>query len=159
MPFQLDRAADALNTGFARVYQWYLVRTLVNSLRSKFSARPAPADVDINVGTLSSFWIFDDRVTAPLHGFEDVFDYYAQSSSRQYLHAITVPTLLLQSKDDPFLPVDGLPGEDQLSDAVTLELSERGGHVGFVEGASPLSPSYWLERRIPDYFDELITRH
>ncbi len=75
-------------------------------------------------------------------------DYYSQSASRRYLRRIEVPVLILHALDDPFLPRAGIPGTGELADAVTLELSRHGGHVGFVSGASPLTAEYWLEQRI-----------
>lgn len=148
VPFDLARAAQALNQGFSRLYQWHLVGSLMAELQRKFAQPTLGDNPGAGLSARSSFWLFDDRVTARLHGFDDVHDYYARSSSRQYLGAIRVPTLLLQARDDPFLPVDGLPGMDELSDAVTLELSATGGHVGFVSGWRPGASQYWLEGRI-----------
>lgn len=152
VPFQLDRAADALNRGVSRLYQWWLVRSLVASFREKFASRELPARVHSDVSSFSSFWWFDDRVTAPLHGFEDVHDYYARSSSRQYLKGIRVPTVLLHAEDDPFLPRDGIPCDTDLNEFVTLNLQAKGGHVGFVYGSSPWTARYWLEECIPSIF-------
>ena len=75
-------------------------------------------------------------------------DYYIRSSSRQYLPNIRTPTLIIQSRDDPFLPESALPQAKELSGAVTLELSRHGGHVGFVSGSTPLRPCHWLEKRV-----------
>ena len=94
---------------------------------------------------------FDDSITAPLHGFLDANDYYIKSSSRQYLSSIHVPTLLLQAKDDPFMTEDLLPDVKELSPYVHLELTESGGHVGFVSGYLPFRPRYWLEERVPAF--------
>lgn len=149
VPFQLDRAADALNQGFSRLYQWWLIRSLVTSFKKKFASRELPAQVHADVSSFSSFWWFDDRVTAPLHGFEDVWDYYTKSSSRQYLKDIRVPTILLQAEDDPFLPREGIPTAVDLNEFVTLNLQPKGGHVGFVYGSSPWTARYWLEECIP----------
>ena len=77
-------------------------------------------------------------------------DYYEQSSSRQYLNKITTPTLLIHSRDDPFMSVDAIPDLEDLSDSVTMELSNHGGHVGFVSGNTPWNGEYWLEQRIQE---------
>jgi predicted alpha/beta-fold hydrolase len=100
---------------------------------------------------LKSLREFDDKITAPLHGFGSADDYYIQSSSRQYLSKIKVPTLLLQAKDDPLMTQDLLPQQHELSSEVILELTEKGGHVGFVTGNVPWRAQYWLEQRIPEY--------
>jgi predicted alpha/beta-fold hydrolase len=97
---------------------------------------------------LDTFRLFDNEVTAPLHGFRDVDDYYGRSSSRQYLRAIATPTLILHAADDPFVPADAIPRDEELGPGVTLELSQGGGHVGFVAGGLPFRARYWLERRI-----------
>jgi len=95
-------------------------------------------------------------VTAPLHGFEDVHDYYTRSSSRQYLHGIRIPTLILHALDDPFMTPDVVPSPDELSASTELEVSDHGGHVGFVHGTLPWRPRYWLEERIPAFFNRHI---
>ncbi|MBT6275666.1 MAG: alpha/beta fold hydrolase, partial [Chromatiales bacterium] len=154
VPFDLACAANALNSGFARVYQWYLVRSLVAHLRRKFAGQTAPVDID-SVTPLSSFWHFDNQITAPLHGFADVQDYYARCSSNQFLTEIRVPTLLVQAKDDPFLPADCIPNTTQMSPCVSVEATDEGGHVGFV-GRSPTTGAlhYWLEERVVEHFEQ-----
>ena len=94
---------------------------------------------------------FDDAVTAPLHGFRDAGDYYRRASARRYLGTIERPTLILHARDDPFMSEAVIPGAAELSESTTLELSDGGGHVGFIGGASPDEADYWLERRIPEF--------
>jgi predicted alpha/beta-fold hydrolase len=147
VPFELDRAAHRLDRGLSRIYRNHLLGKLRRSVIAKSARHPPPVPLH-ELGRLRSFHAFDDAVTAPLHGFAGVDDYYARSSSRQYLKAIRVPTLILQARDDPFIPADALPAEPELGSAVTLELSTQGGHVGFVTGANPLAPVFWLEQRI-----------
>ena len=103
------------------------------------------------VRELDDFWSFDDAVTAPLHGFEDARDYYTRSSARQFLPGIKTPTLILHAKDDPFMTPDVIPEPGELSKTTTLEVSDGGGHVGFVGGDWPWAARYWLEERIPLY--------
>jgi predicted alpha/beta-fold hydrolase len=86
-----------------------------------------------------------------LHGFNDVHDYYQRSSSRQYLKSISIPTLLIQAIDDPFMTQDVLPEINELSPHVQLELTQHGGHVGFISGAIPFKSEYWLDQRIPEF--------
>ena len=147
VPFDLNQAALRLERGLSRIYQHYLVKKLHAAVRRKapFHAMPWPAE---RIHELRTFRSFDNEITAPLNGFHDVDDYYSRASSKQYLKSIRVPTLLIQARDDPFLPAAALPRDDDLSAAVTLELSRRGGHVGFVSGNNPLHPQYWLEERI-----------
>ena len=99
---------------------------------------------------------WDDRVTAGLHGFTGAEDYYTRSSSRPFLKRIEVPTLVLHAVDDPFMTPAVIPTEADLSPHVTLELSPKGGHVGFVYG-SIFRPEYWLEERIPTFLRYMTT--
>jgi predicted alpha/beta-fold hydrolase len=150
VPFLLDDAARRLEQGFSRLYQWWLMRSLIAKLRGKFRDRPAPVDF----GTLRAWHSmrrFDETVTAPLHGFAGAADYYARSSSRAYLSVITVPTLVLHARDDPFMTEAALPRPEEVSGAVSLEICPHGGHVGFVGGAAPWRARYWLDERIPAF--------
>lgn len=149
-PFQLDRAAAHLHRGFARLYEGHLLRQLKRSLRRKRAELSAAGIPWSRVLEADSFYRFDDWITAPLHGFRDADDYYRRCSCRGFLPAIETATLILHARDDPFLPPDALPEASELGPGVTLELSEYGGHVGFVKG-SPHRPHYWLPGRILGY--------
>jgi predicted alpha/beta-fold hydrolase len=147
VPFDLNRAAWRLEQGVSRIYQRYLLNKLRGSYRAKLPDHAMPVSPE-RLDALDTFRKFDNEVTAPLHGFRDVDDYYGRSSSRQYLRTISIPTLILHATDDPFVPEDAIPTEAELGPGVTLELSRRGGHVGFVEGGLPFRARYWLETRI-----------
>ncbi len=155
VPYDLNIAAKRLNQGFSRLYQWRLLRSLRAKTAQKIAAITAMPAVP-RLHELHDFWNFDDVVTAPLHGFDSADDYYARCSSRQFLHRIETPTLLLHARDDPFMSPGAVPSGAELAANVTLELSPRGGHVGFVAGRWPWQAQYWLEQRIPDYFAEYL---
>jgi predicted alpha/beta-fold hydrolase len=95
----------------------------------------------------STFREFDDLYTAPVHGFKDAHDYWLLSSSKPWLRYIKVPTLIINARNDPFFPGDALPTRAEVSEAVSLEYPESGGHVGFVSGKFP-GHLDWLPRRI-----------
>jgi len=154
VPLRLERAADRLEHGASRLYKANLLHSLRGSIRRKFANGELTPPLALHeLRRLHSFRAFDDAVTAPLHGFADASDYYTRASSRPFLRHIRVPTLILQAADDPFLTPDALPGERELSPAVTLELATSGGHVGFVAGRWPWRPHYWLEQRIPNHLE------
>jgi predicted alpha/beta-fold hydrolase len=153
VPFLLHDSADRLDRGFSRFYQKLLVGSLVQKVAQKFARMTSPIPLD-GIETSRSFREFDDRVTAPLHGFSDATEYYQRSSSRQYLKGIAVPTLIVQARDDPFMTPAVIPEAGELSPPVRLEVSDGGGHVGFVTGAVPWRPRYWLEERIPAFLAE-----
>jgi hypothetical protein len=155
VPYVLGCAADRLNQGFSRLYQWQLLRSLRNNVAEKRDRIKLPLKIR-DLSALPSFRDFDEHVTAPLHGFDGADHYYTVSSSRQYLKDIVVPTLLLHARDDPFMTEKAIPGPNELSEAVVLELSTHGGHVGFVTGTWPWQARYWLEERIPAYLDRYL---
>ena len=154
VPFDLARACAHMETGLSRIYQWNLVRQLRRAVRRKMARMDLGIDLTPQkLRNLRTFRSFDHHVTAPLHGFGSAEEYYRRSSSLPYLKKIRTPTLLLHARDDPFMNVSVLPGPQHLSETITLELSEHGGHVGFVHG--PLwRTEYWLEKRLPAFFRE-----
>ncbi|MDH5184160.1 MAG: hydrolase [Gammaproteobacteria bacterium] len=154
VPFDLYHSARQLDRGFARLYQWNLLRSLRRTLRAK-SHHPEIRHLLPDLNRMRNFYQFDDGVTAPLHGFTGAMDYYQQNSSRQFLKSIRIPTLILHAKDDPFLLQEDIPETNELSDTVQLELSPHGGHVGFV-GGTIFSPQYWLEPRIAAFLQEKL---
>lgn len=157
VPFSLSLAAQRLNRGFSRLYQWLLLHALLKTVREKFAHMPSPIDLGC-LPTPRSIEEYDDRITAPLHGFKDVQDYYAKSSSRQYLKNIRTPTLILHAADDPFMTEQAIPDTDELSDSIRLELSRHGGHVGFITGRYPWRAVYWLEQRITGFLDHELAQ-
>jgi len=153
VPFDLAAGAARLERGMSPIYQWWLVRALRRKIRGKFRRMKAPIDLSA-LGLQQTFRQFDNYVTAPLHGFLDADDYYTRSSSKRFLKYIRTPTLILHAVDDPFLEPNAIPDAEELSPAVRFELSEHGGHVGFVGGGRPWRPEYWLEQRIPVFLSE-----
>ncbi len=161
VPFRLDNSADRMGQGFSRIYQRRLINELLRSVENKKNyleeiGRYEEAEYLKELGRLQdvlNFRQFDERITAPLHGFTSAQNFYDLSSSREYLPNIRVPTLIIQAEDDPFMTTAGFPLESELSDCTTLELSREGGHVGFVGGNTPLRPHYWLDQRIPQWLE------
>lgn len=155
VPFQLGTVANRLMHGFSRVYQWKLIRQLKQEIRVKFQTMPCPFDLS-KLDKVKTFWEFDDLVTAPLHGFSGVDEYYRVSSSYRFLPHISKPALIIHALDDPFMEPDVIPSQSQLSASTTLHLTEHGGHVGFVEGPFPFFETYWLERTIPIFLSQYL---
>ena len=151
IPFDLADSANELKTGFSKLYQRYLINSLCHKMRDKFKDKPAPIDLD-KLNEWTDFYSFDHNVTAALHGFASADDYYTKSSCKQFLKDITKPTLILHSKDDPFMSQKAIPIEDELSSSVTLELTRHGGHVGFIYGNMPFKEKYWYEKKMVSFF-------
>ena len=149
VPFKLSDAADRLAKSFSRVYQNYLVSRCQRKYKRKTTVMNT--GLDVNVDKQNTFYKFDDKITAPLHGFNDANDYYEKSSSLQFIKDIQKPTLIIHAKDDPFMWQDTAPTESDLSNTVELELTNKGGHVGFIGGKYPWKTSYWIESRILEW--------
>ncbi|MCX7099494.1 MAG: hydrolase [Methylococcales bacterium] len=162
VPLVLSACATRLDNGFSKIYRANLLRELKQYIRDKHVylahlGKDHEAAKIAALGDLSgvnSFWQYDDRVVARLHGFADVSDYYQRASSRQFLKAITVNTLVIQAVDDPFMTSAVLPSADELSASVQMEVTRGGGHVGFIVGNNPLQPEYWLEQRITQFLQQ-----
>lgn len=159
VPLLLGVCATKLDNGFAKLYRGALLKDLKTYMQIKLQhlenlgqVQDAMKVRDLgDLSAIGSFWEYDDRVVAKLHGFDDVHDYYRRSSSRQYLSSIEVPTLLIQAIDDPFMTREVLPEQDEISPHVQLEFTQHGGHVGFIAGLIPFRPQYWLDQRIPEF--------
>lgn len=155
VPFDLGLCVRAVSRGLSRAYQHHMVGNMRTAAARKFAAMPCPVPLpDLN--ELRDFVSFDNAVTAPLHGFKDAEDYYRRASSRPFLNAIKLPTLIVHALDDPFMDASVVPAESELSPAVRFELSPRGGHVGFVAAGAWGQPLFWLERRIPEYLEDSL---
>jgi len=155
VPFRLMDAARRLEQGLSRIYREHLMQQLRGSYLRKFATRPTPLAVDVR--QLRSFYDFDDQVTAPLNGFSGADDYYEKCSCRKYLAGVKVPTLVLHALDDPFMYPQTVPADSELGPGIRLELSAKGGHVGFVEGPYPGREHYWTDRRITEYLVPLLS--
>jgi hypothetical protein len=136
-----------------RIYLRRFLKTLVAKVEAKAVHFPEQLDAT-GARTLRSFQEFDDRYTAPLHGFRDAADYWAQSSARQYLSGITVPALLLNARNDPFLAPECFPAAAaETNPHFFFEAPASGGHVGFLDFAHGVQP--WSERRVVQFLSAL----
>lgn len=153
VPYLLNKVANRMNIGLSRIYQKYLLSHFKSVFARKLEQFSNTPELLKKAANCHCFWTFDSHVTAPLNGFSSVHTYYRESSSRQYLRKIQIPTLLIHAVDDPFMTQDVLPKEEELSKHVVLEISQKGGHMGFVAGRKPGVPIYWLDSRIPEYID------
>lgn len=145
-PLDLTAAGAALEKGFSRIYAWHFL----TSLRPKALAKIARHGLDCDAAGIRrarTMRAFDDLFTAPLHGFAGVEDYWRRASSKPWLARIAVPTLVLNARNDPFLPQRALPARDEASAAVRLEFPRDGGHVGFTHAEAGRGGA-WLAARL-----------
>jgi len=159
VPFDLERGARNIERGFSRIYTRHFMRTLRAKAFAKLDRFPGLFDPEA-LRRARTLFEFDDAVTAPVHGFDGAHDYYSRSSSLQYLPAVRVPTLLLSSSDDPFLPpqvFDDVAMVARENPCLMAELWSKGGHVGFVSG-TPLNTRYYHEERVIEFLGLQVDR-
>jgi predicted alpha/beta-fold hydrolase len=150
-PLDLQAAARRLDFGVSKILY---TRSFLQSLRLKVLAKISAHDLAIEpraVRACKTFRAIDDLYTAPFHGFKNADEYWTSTSSKPWLKLIRVPTLLINARNDPFLPESALPTDEEVSDSVTLDFPRAGGHVGFVTGRFP-GRFEWLPRRVIDFF-------
>jgi len=135
-PIDLVASGTALDRGLNRIYARNFLKTLVPRALEKLQRFPGLYSEE-KLRRVCTIHDFDDLVTAPLHGFKDVMDYWTRASSKPWLKEIALPTLILNATNDPFVPGASLPGPSEVSASVTLEQPSTGGHVGFVGGGFP----------------------
>lgn len=154
VPCHLADAVKAMDKPGNKIYMRYFMKGLHQKIREKAKRFPGLIDVE-GLEKIMKFEPFDNKYTAPLHGFTDADDYYKRCSSAQFLPAIRIPTLLVQALNDPFLSRSCYPiKEAQESRSLYLEIPEYGGHVGFV--GSWLEKSYWSEKRAVAFLESVV---
>ena len=151
VPLDLVAAGKALDSGFNRLYTQHFLGTLKKKVLRKLDNFPGLFDA-VAVAKCTTLYQFDNLVTAPLHGFSNTDEYWALSSSKPWLKHIQVPTLVINARNDPFMPSSSLPAQTDVSCSVTLEFPAEGGHVGFLSSPFPGNLT-WLPERVVRFFD------
>ena len=153
-PLNLAAAGNALDRGLNRfVYTRHFLASLKPKSLAKLALFPDLYDKE-KLRAARTFREFDNLVTAPLHGFRDTDDYWSRASSGPYLEGIRVPTLVLNARNDPFLPEQALLAAAQkAAPCVVLEFPPTGGHAGFLAGPFPGRHS-WLPQRLFEFLTQ-----
>ena len=151
-PLDLMASGAALGQGLNMVYTRMFLATMRRKSLQKLERYPGLFDRGSMLAA-RNLREFDDVVTAPLHGFRDTDDYWTRASAKPVLAGVGLPTLVLNAKNDPFLPARHLPSPAEVSGMVRLEQPEEGGHVGFAGGAFPGNLD-WLPQRVLAFFEE-----
>lgn len=150
-PLDLAGGGAALSRGFNMLYTQSFLRTLKPKCLNKLEQFPGLFDREKMLRS-RNLYEFDNVVTAPLHGYRNTEDYWHRASAKHVLNDITIPTLVLNAQNDPFLPPHHLP--QSASRTVTLEYPKEGGHVGFAVGAMP-GRLDWLPQRIIQFLRQV----
>jgi uncharacterized protein len=148
-PLDLAAGGGALSQGLNLLYTYAFLQTLKPKCLEKLKQFPSLFDRD-RMLRARTLYEFDNVVTAPLHGYRDTDDYWNRASAKHVLSDITVPTLVLNALNDPFLPAHHLPRT--ASSHVTLEYPAHGGHVGFAVGGLP-GRLDWLPQRMVRFLE------
>lgn len=149
VPCDLACSAAALSSRGNSIYMRNFLRGLRAKIRAKQPAFPQQIALD-GLDAIRTFAEFDDRYTAPLHGFRDAADYWHRCSSRPFLPEIRLPVLLVNALNDPFLGPRCYPhAEASASRWLALESPVAGGHAGFPAGGG--NGEYWSEVRAAEF--------
>jgi len=136
-PIDLTASGNAIDTGFNKaVYARMFLATMKPRAMQKLQQFPGLFD-PLELMAANTLYAFDDVFTAPLHGFRGTADYWDRASAKPGLSRVQVPALVLNARNDPFIPASSLPTQDHVSDQVTLWQPNTGGHVGFASGRFP----------------------
>ncbi|MGD9899507.1 MAG: YheT family hydrolase [Calditrichaceae bacterium] len=155
VPTDLHSSSMRLGEPQNILYMKRFLRMLHRKVRDKKLLFPDKID-DRDFHRIKNFKDFDDRYTAPIHGFKNAEDYWHKCSSKLFLKDIAVPTLIVNAKNDPFLPPSCYPVEDVRDHPyIYLEIPKSGGHVGFVSFNS--DNSYWSEKRTIGFLSTHVT--
>jgi predicted alpha/beta-fold hydrolase len=141
----LERCVQALERPANRLYEWNFVRSLKARMRRKAALFPGGFDLTRLRG-VRTVRGFDEAYTAPHHGFAGASDYYYRASAARVIEQVAIPTLLVSSGDDPFVPPEQFEApEVARNPSLTTRITEWGGHCGFVADAANGFDGYWAE--------------
>jgi predicted alpha/beta-fold hydrolase len=153
-PIDLSASGHAIDTGFNKaVYARMFLASMKPRAMQKLQQFPGLFDQQ-ELLAANTLYAFDDVFTAPLHGFKDAGDYWTRASAKPGLSQVQVPALVLNARNDPFIPATSLPNQAQVSQHVTLWQPETGGHVGFASGNFPANL-----KEMPSAVLEWMTQH
>ncbi len=153
VPVDLEDSARQLESIWCTIYMKRFLRMLHQKVRWKMAMFPDMID-DRDYDKIRNFKDFDDRYTAPLHGFKDAEDYWRKCSCGPLLDRIRVPCLIVNARDDPFLGPACYPGAERLPENIQLEIPNYGGHAGFIH--QRINDIYWSEIRTIGFVRNLL---
>jgi uncharacterized protein len=154
---ELAACMDELERPSNHIYELHFMLGLRRRIRRKAGLFPQIYDIQ-GLGRIWSVRAFDDRYTAPHHGYRDAADYYYRAASMRVIDRIRVPTLIVTAEDDPFIPVAPfLDPRVTGNPCITLVITRHGGHCGFVETPREGYDGYWAEQAVVDFAASALT--
>ena len=157
-PVDLYASGQAIGRGFNRlVYTRMFLNSMKPKARDKLKQFPGLFD-GAALAEARDLYAFDNIFTAPLHGFKNTQDYWTRASAKPHLNQIRIPTLLVNARNDPFVPAWCLPQQSETGTWVTLWQPEEGGHVGFPQG-NPPGHVRWLSDAVGGWLATQVSKH
>ena len=154
VPCDLTASAATLAKTSNKLYMKRFLVMLHQKIKEKMKIMPGALD-DKGYEKIKTFKEFDDRYTAPIHGFRDAHDYWKKTSSLQFIPEIKIPTLIINAVNDPFLPKECFPvAEAGYNRNITLKMPKSGGHVGFISFNE--TGQYWSEHQAVSFLNNQI---
>ena len=155
-PYDLNICAAALDSerAWSNFYRGIFMRSLKRKGLHKASQYPTRLDANA-IRAARKLTVFDDVVTAPTYGYANSAEYYTRASAGQFVKHLRRPSLLVTSTDDPLIPGGAVPADALDNPWVSLALTGRGGHVGFI-GGSLARPRFWAEEQALAFFDRQL---
>jgi hypothetical protein len=157
-PLNLAASSASISQGFSAVYQRHLMKSMKKNLLAKMALVDMSHTLKVSpreISELQTFLEFDDHITSVLHGFENAGDYYHKCSALLDLPSINKPTLIIHAQDDPFMDKRVIPSPNLINKHVAYELSQHGGHVGYLNALSG-NQTLWLPERITRFLIEIL---
>ena len=157
-PVDLYASGQAIGRGFNRlVYTRMFLNSMKPKALDKLKQYPGLFD-GVSLAKARDLYAFDNIFTAPLHGFKNTQDYWTRASAKPHLNQIRIPTLVVNARNDPFVPAWCLPQQSEIGAWVTLWQPEEGGHVGFPQG-SPPGHVRWLPGAVGGWLATQVSPH
>ncbi len=152
VPVDLGGGSRKMGQPANRIYMKRFLKMLHEKIKMKMELMPGKLN-DHGYHAMQTFKDFDDRYTAPIHGFRDAEDYWERASCKPFLSSVAIPTLLVNAADDPFLPEECYPVDQARSNPhFYLEIPAHGGHAGFI--AFNAQKEYWSEYRAVQFLNK-----
>ena len=152
VPCDLESSSWKLSERSNILYMKRFLKMFHDKIQLKMQIMPDKIN-DKDYKSIRTFKEFDDRYTAPIHGFSSAKEYWSKCSCKQFIAGIKIPTLLISAQDDPFLPQECYPVEEaEDSRYLFLEMPESGGHVGFIDFKP--NGEYWHETRVASFITD-----
>jgi predicted alpha/beta-fold hydrolase len=154
VPLDIYSSVKELDKPYKRFYMNRFLRKLREKLEAKQTMFPENNLVNCdNYESIRNFVDFDNRFTAPLHGYKDAFDFYEKASTKPLLKNIEVPVMIIQALNDPFLGQDCYNIGDTQNSNIHFQVTKKGGHVGFMESGQLYT---WTERKALEFYETML---